>query len=87
VASTLSDGNLTVELTYADIEHLERAVSKATKGFKMKIVNLRPILDFTRNGDVDGYIIENYKLNSEFSRGQYESTSFNSHRRKPAQMD
>jgi uncharacterized protein YprB with RNaseH-like and TPR domain len=65
--AVLSNGDLTVELTHADIGHLERAVSKAIKGFKMKIVNLRPILDFTRNGDVDGYIIENYKLNSEFS--------------------
>jgi hypothetical protein len=48
--ATLSDGNATVQLTYADLEHLEKAVEKAVENFRMKLVNFYP---------VDGNILEN----------------------------
>jgi hypothetical protein len=48
--ATLSDGNATVQLTYADIGHLEDAVVKAVENFRMQLVNFYPI---------DGNILEN----------------------------
>ena len=48
--ATLSDGKATVQLTYADLEHLEKAVEKAVENFRMQLVNFYPI---------DGNILEN----------------------------
>jgi hypothetical protein len=47
--ATLFDGNATVQLTYADLGHLEKAVEKAVENFRMKLVNFYPI---------DGNILE-----------------------------
>ena len=41
--ATLSDGNATVQLTYADLEHLEKAVVKAAENFRMQLVKFYPV--------------------------------------------